>query len=72
VQTGAIVAAALSTAAVVGIIIALVACIGGTGGATFAVYSRYNGDGLAPVTNNPLFVPSGKDKLNPLYSGEHV
>jgi len=69
VSSTVLVAAALSTAAIVGIIIAIVACVGFGGGATFAVYNKYNGDGIAPVTNNPLFVSAGRDKLNPLYSG---
>jgi len=69
VSSAVIVAAAVTTAAVVGIIIGIIACVGLSGGATFAVYSRYQGDGLAAVTNNPLFRAAGKDKVNPLYAG---
>jgi len=65
--TVALVAGALGTAAVVGIIIAVVACVGLSGGATLAVYSKVGDGDLGAVSNNPLFKPSGNSQVNPLF-----
>jgi len=66
-DTSVVIAAALSSAALVGIILAIVACLGLGGGATYAAVIKYNGDELATTQNNPLFSPAGRDKTNPLY-----
>jgi hypothetical protein len=62
-----IITAVLSTAAVVGIILAVAICVGLGGGATYAAVIKYNGDELGAAHNNPLFQSSGRDKTNPLY-----
>lgn len=62
------VAAALSTAAIVGIIIGVVLCIAGVGAGGAYAYSQAAGSGsVAPVANNPIYVGSGAQGTNPLY-----
>jgi hypothetical protein len=65
--TVSIVIGALSTAAVVGIIIAVVACVGLSSGASLAVYNKMGDGDLGAVSNNPLFKPSGNEQVNPLF-----
>jgi len=62
------VAAALSTAAVIGIVIGVVLCVAGVGAGGAYAYSQAAGSGsVAPVANNPIYVGSGAQGTNPLY-----
>jgi hypothetical protein len=62
------VAAALSTAAIIGIIIGVVLCVAGVGAGGAYAYSQAAGSGsVAPVANNPIYVGSGAAGTNPLY-----
>jgi len=62
------VAAALSTAAIIGIIIGVVLCVAGVGAGGAYAYSQAAGSGsVAPVANNPIYVGSGAQGTNPLY-----
>jgi len=62
------VAAALSTAAIIGIIIGVVLCVAGVGAGGAFAYSQAAGSGsVAPVANNPIYVGSGAQGTNPLY-----
>lgn len=61
-------AAALSTAAIIGIIIGVVLCVAGVGAGGAYAYSQAAGSGsVAPVANNPIYVGSGAQGTNPLY-----
>jgi hypothetical protein len=62
-----VIAAAVTTAALVGIIIAIIACIGLSGAGTYAAVQQSSGDKLASTQNNPLFVSKGSDQINPLF-----
>jgi len=62
------VAAALSTAAIIGIIVGVVLCVAGVGAGGAYAYSQAAGAGsVAPVANNPIYVGSGAQGTNPLY-----
>jgi hypothetical protein len=62
-----VVIGALSTAAIAGIVAALVLCAGLGSGATYAVYAKMDDGDLGAVSNNPLFKPSGNEQVNPLF-----
>jgi len=60
--------AGLATAAIVGIVIGAVLCIGGlAGGGAYAVASATSAGASAGTQNNPIYVPSGAHGQNPLY-----
>lgn len=66
--TPAIVAGAIGTAALVGIIIAAVVFFGGLAGG--GIYAAASGSGAGPgagLSNNPLYKPQGLQGMNPLY-----
>jgi len=66
IDTTTVVAASLGAAAVVGIAVAVVACIGLSAGGTWAAYNKLADDGLGDVHNNPLFMDPAKGGENPL------
>jgi hypothetical protein len=61
------VAGAIGAAAIVGIAIAVVACIGFSSAGTYAVVNNMNDGSLGEVQNNPLFKASGNSQVNPLF-----
>jgi hypothetical protein len=64
----AIVAATLTTAAIIGIVVGVVLCVAGIGAGGAYAYSQAAGTGsFAPVANNPIYVGSGAQGTNPLY-----
>jgi len=60
--------ASIGAAVIAGIIIAIVACVGLSGGAVLAVANRANLGDNANIMNNPLFKPSQTAFENPLNS----
>jgi len=71
INTVTIVAASLTAAAVVGICVAVVACVGLGGGATYAAYTKFSDEGLADIRNNPLFIDQSKGGANPLHNPDN-
>jgi hypothetical protein len=67
VNTAIIVTAALASAAVVGIILAVIACLGVSGGLSYAVYNKVADSDAAAIVNNPLYVDGGNRVENPMY-----
>jgi len=67
VQTTTIIIATLGAAAVVGICIAVVACLALSGGASYAAYNKLGNDGEASVHNSPLYEANDKGGDNLLY-----
>jgi hypothetical protein len=67
VNTAVIVTAALASAAVIGIVIAVIACLGLSGGVSYAVYNKVNDGGAAAIVNNPLYVDQQNRNDNPLF-----
>jgi len=67
-----VVATALGAAAVIGICVAIVACVGLGAGGTWAAYAKLNTDGLHSVHNNPLFDDPAKGGDNPLHTQDDV
>jgi len=63
---------ALSTAAIIGIVIGVVLCLAGVGGGGAYAYSQAAGTGaVAPVSNNPIYAGSGNSGMNPLYNNNN-
>jgi hypothetical protein len=63
------VAAVLSTAAIIGIVIGVVLCVAGVGAGGAFAYSQAAGTGnVAPVANNPLYAGNQNQGMNPLYN----
>jgi len=68
-DTTTIVAAAVgsASAAVIAAVVCAVVVGGGVvGGAAVAIYRQTDGEGVATVSNNPLFIDSGNSGINPL------
>jgi len=59
-------AAGISAAVIAAIIAAVVICGGVATGASLAIYKRSNDEGMAMVSNNPLFVESTSSGINPI------
>jgi len=66
-DTPIILAATLTTAAVVGIVIAIVVILALVGGAAAYRYRSYQTDEDAPISNNPLYEGAGNKQDNPLF-----
>jgi len=63
------VAAVLSTAAIIGVVIGVVLCVAGVGAGGAFAYSQAAGTGnVAPVANNPLYAGNQNQGMNPLYN----
>jgi hypothetical protein len=68
VDTTVLVGSVLGTAAIAGIIIAVVIIFAGvTGGTAYAVYQSGAGDGATSTASNPLYVDDGNSGDNPLH-----
>jgi hypothetical protein len=63
-------AVGLTTAAIVGIVIAIVVILALVGGAAAYRYRQYQNDEDAPVQNNPLYAGAGNKQDNPLFKPE--
>jgi len=63
---GIIAGAAVGTAALIGIILAIVAFLGLGGVATYGIYSTWKSDPEATTQNNPIYAESGNSGTNPL------
>jgi hypothetical protein len=68
-MTATIIGASLSTAAIVGIVIAasVIGC-GAAGGSVYAAMNRNEQNDLSGVTNNPLYSENNAERSNPLYN----
>jgi len=66
IDTSVVVAATLGVTAVVGIVCAVLACVGLSAGGTLAVYNKISDDEINSVHNNPLFQDPAKGGDNPL------
>jgi len=63
-----VLAGALGTAAIVGIVVGAVLCVAcAAGGGAYAYTQAAGASGVAPVANNPIYVGSGSQGTNPLY-----
>jgi len=60
-------AVGLTTAAIIGIVIAIVVILALVGGAAAYRYRQYQNDDDAPVQNNPLYAGAGNKQDNPLF-----
>jgi hypothetical protein len=63
-------AVAITTAAVIGIVVGIVAFIACAGGSSYAAFRHFNVAGNNAVVNNPLYKGDGNRGTNPLYRGD--
>jgi len=63
-------AAVITTAAIIGIIVGIVAFIACAGGSSYAAFRHFNVAGNNAVVNNPLYKGDGNRGTNPLYRGD--
>eukprot|EP01125_Pyxidicula_operculata_P010074 TRINITY_DN3316_c0_g1_i1.p1 TRINITY_DN3316_c0_g1~~TRINITY_DN3316_c0_g1_i1.p1 ORF type:complete len:2425 (-),score=517.38 TRINITY_DN3316_c0_g1_i1:128-7402(-) len=65
--TTEVIATTVGVGAIVGIIIAIVACVAGSAGTGYAVKQKMGHENLANVSNNPLFKGTKNSMENPLF-----
>jgi hypothetical protein len=63
---GIIAGATVGTAALIGIILAIVAFLVFGGAATYGIYSTWNSAPEVTIQNNPIYAESGNSGTNPL------